>query len=232
MDITFFSQPTMEASELGRFVEQIEIQTSLNQADIQTSAHAISISFTSSSSFSTPFRLQLSCKQINWQLSLMSQICNQFTPPHIPCKNVGININTAKLSNGQDEVGGEQWLELVRSFGGARNLWVAGKYTTDILCALRSADEGHTTDLTVLPALRNHCVQNPMPVDGSFCDAAQSLITSRGFSGPSLRVANYVPQLPYQFHTAARIQKTSCRHACIPNRVLLLRRLRIYDGTQ
>ncbi|KAH9011316.1 hypothetical protein EDB84DRAFT_1648837 [Lactarius hengduanensis] len=50
IDITLFSQPTMDASELGRFIEQTEIQTSLSKAEVQTSRHAISISFTSSSS--------------------------------------------------------------------------------------------------------------------------------------------------------------------------------------
>ena len=122
MNITFFSQPTMDASELGRFVEQIETtQTSLNQADVQTSPHAISISFTgSSSAFRTPLRLQLSCKQIDWQLSLISQICNQFTPFLFYIKNVGIDINTADFPNKRGhaggQAGGEQWPELVCSF--------------------------------------------------------------------------------------------------------------------
>jgi len=69
VDITFFSQPTMDASQLGQFIERIEMQTSLSQADVQTSAHDISISFTSSNG-STPLRLQISCKQLDWQMSI------------------------------------------------------------------------------------------------------------------------------------------------------------------
>jgi hypothetical protein len=49
IDITFFSQPTMDTSQLGRFIGRIGMQTSLCQADIQTSSRAISISFTDSS---------------------------------------------------------------------------------------------------------------------------------------------------------------------------------------
>ena len=127
MNITFFSQPTIDASELGRFVEQIETtQTSLNQGNIQTSPHAISISFTvSSSAFRTPLQLQLSCKQMDWQLSLMTQICNQFTPFLFRVKNVGIGFNTADLPNRRDhacgQAGGEGWLELVRLFALAQD---------------------------------------------------------------------------------------------------------------
>ncbi|KAH9066562.1 hypothetical protein EDB87DRAFT_436977 [Lactarius vividus] len=43
--ITFFNQPTIDALQLGRFVERIEMQTSLSRADVQTSTHAISICF-------------------------------------------------------------------------------------------------------------------------------------------------------------------------------------------
>ena len=63
--ITLFFQPTMDVSELGRFIERIETQASLSEANIQTSTDAISISCTNSSSLvsgSTPFRLQISCK--------------------------------------------------------------------------------------------------------------------------------------------------------------------------
>jgi hypothetical protein len=79
IDITFFSQPTMDASQLGRFIERIEMQTSLSRAEVQTSAHAISITFPTQST-STPLRLQISCEQLDWQLSSMAQICNQFSP--------------------------------------------------------------------------------------------------------------------------------------------------------
>ena len=78
IDITFFSQPTIDASQLGRFIERTEMHTSLIQAEVQTSAHAISIFFTDSST-STPLRLRISCKQIDWQLSCMAQVCDQFS---------------------------------------------------------------------------------------------------------------------------------------------------------
>ena len=149
IDITFFSQPTMDASQLGRFIERIEMQTSLSEADIQASAHAISISFKNPST-STRLRLQISCKQLDWQLSCMAQVCDQFSPFLFGVQHLVFNTND--LSSGQDDVDGEQWLQLVRSFGGARTLSIAGELSTGILCALRPVDEGYTTDTTVLPA--------------------------------------------------------------------------------
>ena len=176
IDITFFSQPTMDASQLGRFIERIELQTSPSQAEVQISAHVISISSTNSSA-STRLRLQIPCKQLDWQLSSMTQVCDQFSPFLRHVKNLG--IDTTQSSSGQNDVGSEQWMQLVRSFGGANDFRIAGIHATDILCALHAADGGHTTDTTMPTALYNIRVQSSMPADGSFWDAVQSLITSR-----------------------------------------------------
>jgi hypothetical protein len=78
IDITFFSQPTMDALQLGQFIEQIGMHTSFTEADIQATAHAISISFKNSRP-STCLRLQISCTQLDWQMSSMAQVCDQFS---------------------------------------------------------------------------------------------------------------------------------------------------------
>ncbi len=173
IEITFFSQPTMDASQLDRFIERIEMQTSLSQADVQTSAHIISISFTNSST-STPLQLQISCKQLDWQLSSMAQVCDQFSPFLSRVKN--LSINTTQSSSGQDDVDGEQWLELLRAFGGAKDFRVAGELTTNILCALRPADRGNAT---VLPSLCHLRVEGPMAILEPRWDTLHSFITGR-----------------------------------------------------
>ncbi|KAN0124698.1 hypothetical protein V8E53_015671 [Lactarius tabidus] len=173
IDIAFFSQPTMDASQLGQFIEHINMQTSLTEAEIQTSAHAISISFKNSLT-STPLRLQIPCKQRDWQVSSMAQICHQFSPFLSGVQHLVFNTND--WSSGQDSADGEQWLQFIRSFGGARTLLVAGELTTvGILCALSRADEGRTTDAAILPALRSLRVQTPVSLYWSCWEATQSL---------------------------------------------------------
>lgn len=93
---------------------------------------------------------------------------------------------------------------------GARLLWVAGKYTTDILSALRPADEDHTTDPTILPALRNLRVQNPILVDGQFCDAAV-IRQLTGALWPSLRATIYMQE--YKRHLVdVHVYRTVCSY--------------------
>ena len=186
IDITLFSQPTIDASQLGRFIGRIEIRTSLIQADVETSAHAISISFkfTSTRTF-IPLRLQIPCKQLDWQLSCMAQVCDQISPFLSRVNNLG--INAAQPLGGQDDVNSEQWLDLVHSFkfNRAKSFWVAGELTTDILSALGPVAGENTS---VLPSLLHLRVQKPLTMNGPLWDAIQSFITSRSISGRPVKV--------------------------------------------
>ena len=187
IDITFFSQPTVDASQLGRFIERIEIQMSLSQADIEISAGAISICF-SQPGASTKLKLQISCEQLDWQLSSMAQICDQFSPFLFRVNDLG--VSSTQPPNGKDDTDDEHWKDLIRPFGSAKDFRVAGGHVTDVLCASRPVYGWHTT---VLPSLHKLCVQEPMPIVGPLWDAAQSFITSRGLSGRPVEL--YVPHL-------------------------------------
>ena len=179
IDITFFSQPTMDASELGKFIERTEMKTSLTKAEIQISPQAIFISFQNSTT-SRCLRVQIPCKQLDWQLSSIAQVCDQFSPFLFGVKTLAFNSND--FPSGQGDVDGEQWLQLIHSFDAAKTLSIAGELSTGIVCALRPVNEGHMADTVVLPALRNLHVQQLMPLDSPFWDAARLLVTSRGLS--------------------------------------------------
>jgi hypothetical protein len=156
------------------------MQRSLSRADVQTSAQAISICFTSTYT-STRLRLQISCKRLDWQLSCMAQVCDQF--PRFLFLVEDLAIDTTEPSSGKDDLGSEQWLDLVRSFASATDFRVAGELTTDILRALGPSDGDDVTGMTVLPALRVLRVHNPLRITGPFWHATQSIITSRRRSG-------------------------------------------------
>ena len=181
IDIIFFSQPTMDASQLGRFIGRIEVQTSsLSRVDIETSAHAIFISFTNSSVSAAPLKLlvQISCKQLDWQLSCMAQVCDQFSPFLFRVEE--LSVNTTQSSSAQDDDAGEQYLSLVRSFNGTRVFRVGDKLTRDIICALGQA-EGETT---LLPSLRLLHIEQPIEMNEPSWDALLSFINSRSLYAP------------------------------------------------
>ena len=172
IDITFFSQPTMDASQLGRFIGRIEMETSLSRAEVKISVHTISVTFLDQST-AKPLRVRIPCKQLDWQLSAMAQICKQFSPFLFRVED--LRISSTYAENG---MAGDQWRELIRAFSGAKDCHVAGRvHVTEILCALRPADE------TVLPTLHNLHVSAYMRVGMPLWDAAESFLASRQLSG-------------------------------------------------
>ncbi len=183
IDIIFFSQPTIDALQLGRFINRIDILKSPIRANIRASERFVNISFSDSSTF-TPLRLQISCKRLGWQLSAMTQVCDRFSLFLHHVEEVDISIT--QPSSEQDDMDGGQWPGLLRSFCGIRDLRVAGDLWTDILlCALRPACGGQTI---FLPSLRCLHIGRWMQLDGPLWDAVKSFIISRWLSGHPIQV--------------------------------------------
>jgi hypothetical protein len=175
-NVTFCYQPTMDASQLGRFIERTEIQTLLVRAEVETSSKAIFVSFMDSTTC-TPLRVQISCKRSDWQLCCMAQVCNQFSP--FLCRVENLGVKTIESSTGQDDADGEQCLGLILAFGGAKNIHMAasGKLVTSILRALPQANGSNAA---VLPALHRLRVEDPLAMNMPLWEAFQ---LSRHLSG-------------------------------------------------
>ena len=203
INITLFYQPTMDASQLGQFIGRTEMHALLTDAKVEISADAISISFawwdeeSQSESTHLSLRLQISCEQLDWQLSCMAQICDRISP-FLSCAG-GLWINTAGPLGGRDDGNSEQWLDLLRSFkfSDAEFFSVDSKVATDILHVLGLADERHTT---MLPFLRYFDVRKHIEMDGPSWDSVQSFITSRSISGRPVNV----DATSYQCHICHR----------------------------
>jgi len=174
VDITFLGQITVDSSQLGQFIERIEILKSHSQADVLISELAISFRLLRPGA-STSLVLQISCERLDRQLFLMGQICNHFSPFLFRVKD--LCVSSTRPSSRQDDIDGRRWLELIASFGGAEDFRVTGELATDMLCALSLVDGEHTT--TILPSLRNLCVPELSLAHGPLWDAAQSFINSR-----------------------------------------------------
>ncbi|KAN0142033.1 hypothetical protein V8E53_000495 [Lactarius tabidus] len=157
IDITFFCQPTMDASQLGRFVERIETQTPFSQAEVRISELFISVSFTRPWAGRRAIRLDLriACEQSDWQLSSIAQICDQLSPFTFRVED--LRIFKMQLSNAQGiDMDPQQWLKLILSFGGVKHFYVDGKFVKNIFCALDLASEGHATVPPPLLTLYNY----------------------------------------------------------------------------
>ena len=177
IDIIFFSQPTMVTLQLSRFINRIETQNSHRRADILSSEHAISISFTQPEA---PLRLelQISCKLLARQLSCMAQICIGLASFLLDVEQLCISVMRTK--SGQDHSNCEEWLKLTRPFIGTKWVHVAGEHSTNLVFALQFSQ---TRGETVLPALSKLCIREHEPRYAPLRDAVVSFLYSRRLSG-------------------------------------------------
>jgi hypothetical protein len=187
VEVSFFNQLIFHLSQLGQFIDQIDVQKSHRRADIVFSGRAVSITF---SQPGAPARLtlQISCEPLDWQLSSLAQMCDHLFPFLSSIQD--LRIDTTERSSGEDDVDGDQWLELMRAFDGTEDFQVTGELAADILHALRPVDGEHTT---VLPALRNlrvPALSSPM-IQGLLWETVESFTTSRRLSGHSVQVQDY-----------------------------------------
>ena len=181
IDISFFHQPTMDTAQLGQFIERTEMQTSLSQADVFTSANIASISL-SEPGARVRLALQISCAQVDWQLSSMTQICNHFSRFLSHVEDLG--ISSTQSPSGTNDMDHEQWEEIFHTFNGAVVLRATGTLAADILRTL-SLTVG---EQNVLPALRTLHVPELGEGPMTLRQATESFITSRQLSGHPLEV--------------------------------------------
>jgi hypothetical protein len=113
----------------------------------------------------TQLELRISCEQLDWQLSSISQICEQLAPFTFRVED--LRIKEIQQTSGQGSgIDPEQWLKLIRPFRGAKRFIVDDKLVSEILFDLGLANGKHPT---VFPFLRILRVLefDPMP-HGSF----------------------------------------------------------------
>ena len=177
IEIAFFNELTFDVSHLGRFINRIETQKSHRRTEIRTSKRTVSICF-SQRGGPARLKLEISCRRLDRQLTSIAQICEHFPASLLGVENLA--ITTTQPTSGHDGVESEQWLRLLRSFSGAEKVHVAGELATDIVHALRPANEEVAA---VLPALRNLYLQEPGPLFAPLRAAVVPFVTSRRLSG-------------------------------------------------
>ncbi len=184
-DLTFFSQSTFDASQLGPFIDRTGIVKLHGRASIRSSENTISICFTDPGA-STLLGLEIPCEQLDGQLSSMTQICRQFSPFLFHIEDLDINTSRRTVEEDNLDVDSEdlveRWPALIRLFRGVERLCLDGKTATNILRRLREAD-GETC---LLPALQILRIQGPGSV--ALRDAIGSFVAWRQLSRRPIKV--------------------------------------------
>ena len=175
--IVLFMDLIFDISQLHRFVGRTEKLRPLNPARLQFFGDMIRI--TLGSSPPPRFDLVIKCEEPDWQLSSVTQICNEDFPLLSQVERLDICETPSMELAGKNEVDSSQWLELLRPFNAVRTLYMSERLEPLVAAALRELTGERTME--VLPALENVSLDGLEP-SGSARDAMGSFIAARQLS--------------------------------------------------
>jgi hypothetical protein len=147
--ISFFNQLVFDIQQLIRFIGHAPALMPYDSATIRSSVNNVIITFwRRRSSINKLLRFNISCKEVDWQVSSVAQICNQLSFVLSSIEQLTIDEHRWILLVDMDNA---QWLELFQPFTAVRTLRIYHKDHSLALSALQGLSGGSATQ--VLPAL-------------------------------------------------------------------------------
>jgi len=124
--------------------------------------------------------LEVSCRNLDWQLSSMAQVCHSLLPLLSTLERLDIRDGDSSGPHWQDDVENTQWLEFFHPFSGLKDLYLDKKFAPLVAPALQELDAERGTE--VLSALQNILAADLQP-SGSVRKALGQFAATRGLSG-------------------------------------------------
>jgi len=182
IEMTFFNQLVFDISQLPKFVTHTATIATLDQADVVFYNSSISIELSSQTATVDPAKLTLriSCRQLDWQLSSLAQVCNSTLATPSTLDRLDIHEDRHSPPHWQDDIETTQWLELFHPFTSVKNLHLSKQVTPCVAPALKELPGERVTE--VLPALQNLFIDGFQP-SGPDQEAFGGFVAARQLSG-------------------------------------------------
>jgi hypothetical protein len=151
--ITFFNQIIIDTPQFLQLISRRPTLRAPDAGRITLSSDDIVVSFPPKVSEYGKLCVQILCTVLEWQLSSLEQVCTSSLPPLSALEDLFIIEDQSLPPRWQDDIEGTLWLDLLRPFVAAKNLYLTSRLVPRIVPALQELVGGRTTE--VLPTLEN-----------------------------------------------------------------------------
>jgi hypothetical protein len=190
MDINFFNQIDFDCRcpRLARFINCKPTFTALHAAHVQFSDSNASLKLRYRTYNSYHLLINISCREQDWQLSNIGQLCNAHEPlqPLSGVEDLYIEHRHFPVDWKNDIIENSLWLELLIPFTAVKNLYLSTEFALGIAVSLTELVGGRITE--VLPSLQNIFVEGLEPL-GPFQENIGQFVTARQLSGHSVAIS-------------------------------------------
>ena len=156
LEMKFFNQLIFDTPQLIQFINRTPELKGYNQAYPYFSSLDVGVKFPPKvARFDNGLKLAISCKQSEWRLSALAQVCSSSFPQSLIHKveRLYISEEGCYILKWLLDLEGSQWLELLHPFMGVKHLHLSGKVALCIVSSLQDLVGPRTTE--VLPALES-----------------------------------------------------------------------------
>ncbi len=174
--IAFFNQIDFDGPRLAQFISRTPV---LRDHD----AHVEFNDSTTSVEFSCSSWIEISCREPDWQLSSVAQVCNTCLPPLSVIEDLYIKHRYSDLVWKNDAIENTLWLELLLPFPAVKNLYLAKDFVPGITAGLQEI-----VGTEVLPSLQNIFVEGLEP-SGPFQENIGEFVAARELSGHPIAIS-------------------------------------------
>jgi hypothetical protein len=183
--ITFFHQLIFDTPQLTRFISRTPNLKAHYKARVFFSSRGVLV--TLPQTLDGVFKLRISCRQSDWQLSSLAQICSSFfSQALIPAVEQLYILNGHPKSRWQDDIENSQWVELFNTFIAVKDLYVSREFAPRIAPALQElVGEGVTE---VLPTLQSLLLEETLDL-GSDQEITEQFVTARRVAGRPITIS-------------------------------------------
>jgi hypothetical protein len=160
MHITFFNQIDFDCPRLAQFINRTQTLRARDEAHVQfyNGTASVTLRYWTSKSGSDDILINISCREADWQLSSIEQVCNFSLHPVSTVQDLYIEHQYSELVWKDNAIENTLWLQLLLPFTAVKNLYLSEEFAPSISASLQElvGDEA-------LPSLQNIFVQGLEP---------------------------------------------------------------------
>jgi hypothetical protein len=160
--ITFFNQIDFDTPRLAQFINRTPTFKARDEAYVQfdDSTAGVELRYRTSNIGLDNLVINISCREPDWQLSSIEQVCNSLHPLST-VEDLYIDRRYVPIVWKNETIENSLWLQLLLPFPAVKNLYLSKEFAPGIAVALQELVGGRITE--VLPSLQNIFVEGLEP---------------------------------------------------------------------
>ena len=185
--ITFFNQIDFDCPRLAQFIDRTPAFRGRDEARVEFNHFTANVTLRhrTSDSGDDDLLINIPCREPDWQLSSIEQVCNSL-PPFSLVEDLYIGRLYPEPVWKDGAIEDALWLDLFLPFITAKNLYLSKKYAPGIAAALQELVGSRITDM--LPSLQNIFMEGLEP-SGSFQENIGQFLATRQLLGHPITIS-------------------------------------------